>query len=99
MVIQDGTTPLLRACKCKQIETAVKLIGSNACLNEVDEVTLISYLQVASMIYTVSVVILWSMRIEYATPIWLLCHHGSMIAVDMFPGEWVIVTCVNTTYL
>ena len=37
-VIQDGTTPLLRACKQKQIEAAVKLIDSNASLNEVDEV-------------------------------------------------------------
>lgn len=36
--IQDGTTPLLRACKHKQIDAAVKLIDSNAGLNEVDEV-------------------------------------------------------------
>ena len=37
-IIQDGTTPLLKACKHKQIEAAVKLIDSNASLNEVDEV-------------------------------------------------------------
>ena len=37
-VIQDGTTPLLRACKHKQSDAAMDLIHANANLNEVDEV-------------------------------------------------------------
>ena len=38
LVTQDGTTPLLRACRHKQIDIAVKLIDANANLDEVDEV-------------------------------------------------------------
>ena len=35
---QDGTTPLLMACKHKQSDAAMELIHANANLNEVDEV-------------------------------------------------------------
>ena len=37
-VTQDGTTPLLRACKHKQSDAAMDLIHAKANLNEVDEV-------------------------------------------------------------